>query len=210
MSQKNHYATEKSKCTILSGDKKPVLAIFHAVWCGFCVKTAPEWNKARQAVHKKGHAWMKAFESDDCPDLIEKYDIRGFPTIKLFLPNGEVIPFSDQRTAESFISFIQHHTTQNKEVKHDDDDDDNDYSEAEMDDMADFDERAKDMDQYVIDLALTNPSIDDFRRKVCAKSNEMHMAPTSASLLNALGKLNIQNPWDELTFMQSSCRFTQQ
>ncbi len=64
-------------------DKKPLLMLFHAGWCGHCVEFMPTFEKLkREYVDNDKMNIVKI--SDKNTELIEKYQIGGFPTIKLF------------------------------------------------------------------------------------------------------------------------------
>jgi protein disulfide-isomerase A6 len=61
---------------------------FFAPWCGHCKNFAPEYEKAASML--KGLARVGAV---DCQDTINqplcaKYEIKGFPTVKLFVRTG--------------------------------------------------------------------------------------------------------------------------
>ena len=57
---------------------------FYAPWCGHCKKLAPEWAKAATAL--KGQAKFGKVDSTQNSRLHEKYEIKSYPTIKVFLP----------------------------------------------------------------------------------------------------------------------------
>jgi thiol-disulfide isomerase/thioredoxin len=64
-------------------DKKPMLMLFHAGWCGHCVEFMPTFEKLRREYVDSDKLNVVKI-SDKNTDLIEKYQIGGFPTIKLF------------------------------------------------------------------------------------------------------------------------------
>jgi protein disulfide-isomerase A6 len=55
-----------------------------APWCGHCQKLTPEWKKAAKEL--EGAARLGAVDCDDADNkgLCSKYDVKGFPTIKVF------------------------------------------------------------------------------------------------------------------------------
>lgn len=59
---------------------------FYAPWCGHCQKLAPEWKKA--ANNLKGMVTIAAVDCDVEANkaLCGMYEIKGFPTIKVFSP----------------------------------------------------------------------------------------------------------------------------
>ncbi|KAI8852878.1 hypothetical protein BC829DRAFT_384006, partial [Chytridium lagenaria] len=62
--------------------KHAVIAEFYAPWCGHCKNLAPEYKKAAEKL--KGLAKVVAIDCDAHKDLCGKYQIQGFPTLKVF------------------------------------------------------------------------------------------------------------------------------
>lgn len=60
--------------------------LFYAPWCGYCQKIVPEWKKTANTL--KGVARVVAVncDADINKPLCAKYNIQGFPTIKVFQP----------------------------------------------------------------------------------------------------------------------------
>ncbi|KNC81549.1 hypothetical protein SARC_06139 [Sphaeroforma arctica JP610] len=59
-----------------------VLVEFYAPWCGHCKNLTPEYEKTAKML--KGVARVAAVDADQYKSLGQKYDVQGFPTIKLF------------------------------------------------------------------------------------------------------------------------------
>lgn len=59
---------------------------FYAPWCGHCQRLAPEWKKV--ATNLKGLVSVGAIDCDieNNKGLCAMYEIKGFPTIKVFSP----------------------------------------------------------------------------------------------------------------------------
>ncbi|GIX66927.1 protein disulfide-isomerase A6 homolog [Caerostris extrusa] len=75
---------------------------FYAPWCGHCQAIVPEYSKMAAAV--KGLVKVGAVNADQHQSLGQKYNIRGFPTIKIFGSNkNKPKDFSGPRTAQGMV-----------------------------------------------------------------------------------------------------------
>ena len=85
------------KCTFMT---------FYAPWCGHCKKFLPEVKKVAQAFNEiEPNASVAIMNCDTYRTYCQRFEVKGFPTIRLF-KDGEAIPFSGERTAESVADFI--------------------------------------------------------------------------------------------------------
>ncbi|XP_022694430.1 protein disulfide-isomerase A6 homolog [Varroa jacobsoni] len=75
---------------------------FFAPWCGHCKNLAPEYKKAARAL--KGVVKIGAIDADQHKSIGGQYGIRGFPTIKIFIPgNSKPIEYQGARTADGLV-----------------------------------------------------------------------------------------------------------
>lgn len=94
-------------------DKRADLYLFYTDWCPHCKKTKPEWAQLKKLYEneKKVNGYTLNFIEVDCDankDLADKFDINGYPTIKLVKGN-QVIEFDakpDVKTLEQFLSTV--------------------------------------------------------------------------------------------------------
>jgi thiol-disulfide isomerase/thioredoxin len=95
------------------------LYFFHADWCPHCKKAAPEWSKFESEYNGKSINGYTIITHDiDCTkdsmedqdqnvaDLIKKFDIKGYPTIKLTTDDGKTVDFESKITKNSLETFV--------------------------------------------------------------------------------------------------------
>ncbi|KAJ1558648.1 protein disulfide isomerase (PDI) protein [Nowakowskiella sp. JEL0078] len=82
-----------------------VLAEFYAPWCGHCKNMAPEYKKAAERL--KGIVKVVAIDCDQHKDLCGRYQVKGFPTIKLFGVNKKLSPqdYQGERNSAAFVDY---------------------------------------------------------------------------------------------------------
>lgn len=85
--------------------KYPGIAIveFYAPWCGHCKSLAPEYEKAATAL--KGVVKIVAVDATTSEKLAQKYQVQGFPTLKVFgADKKSPVDYQGQRTSDAIIS----------------------------------------------------------------------------------------------------------
>lgn len=84
-------------------DSKDVwLVEFYAPWCGHCQKLKPIWESV--ATELKDKVKVGALDATVHQSQANKYEIKGFPTIKVFI-NGEVEDYMGGRSKEDLVQF---------------------------------------------------------------------------------------------------------
>lgn len=79
------------------------LVEFYAPWCGHCRNLAPEWEKAASML--KGVVKVAAVDATVHESLASKYQVKGFPTIKVFgFDKRNPVDYQGQRTADGIVS----------------------------------------------------------------------------------------------------------
>lgn len=77
---------------------------FYAPWCGHCKKMAGDFQEA--ATELKGKAVFVDLDATVEKEVAQKYEVRGYPTLKLF-SNGEVISdYKGGRTKDAIIKYV--------------------------------------------------------------------------------------------------------
>ena len=84
------------------------LVEFYAPWCGHCKALAPEYDAAAKALRGSG-AKLGAVDCDAHKSLCDKYDVRGFPTIKAFEPDRKTSPspYDGSRDKDGIVAFVK-------------------------------------------------------------------------------------------------------
>jgi len=98
-------AVENNKLVI-----KPKVMLFKADWCPYCTNFLPEWNNLTSKIGNKVDCIK--YDSDKDQNIINKYNIEGFPTIKIEY-KSILIEYKGKRTADDIISFLQNNSILN-------------------------------------------------------------------------------------------------
>ncbi|CAO0798063.1 unnamed protein product [Mucor circinelloides] len=85
-------------------DQDLMLVEFFAPWCGHCKALAPEYEIA--ATQLKDKVKIAKVDCTENQDLCQKYDVRGYPTLKVFR-NGETSEYKGARKADGIVSYMQ-------------------------------------------------------------------------------------------------------
>ncbi|GAB2274953.1 Protein disulfide-isomerase 2-3 [Dionaea muscipula] len=80
-----------------------VLVEFFAPWCGHCQALTPIWEKAATVL--KGVATVAALDADSHKSLAQEYEIKGFPTIKVFVPGKPPVDYMGAREVKPVAEF---------------------------------------------------------------------------------------------------------
>jgi thiol-disulfide isomerase/thioredoxin len=94
------------------GDSKPdvIIYIFTVTWCPHSKKAIPVWNELKEKYNnKKINGQQISFievDSEENPDLADKYKVEGYPTIKLIKGN-QIIEYDAKPSKEHLEEFLQ-------------------------------------------------------------------------------------------------------
>ena len=72
--------------------------------CGHCKRFSPEWDNFVQSY--TGPVTLRKVEMSEAGDDLEKYNIRGFPTILVVDDKGEFKDYDGPRTSEALTKFL--------------------------------------------------------------------------------------------------------
>ena len=80
------------------------LVYFHMNGCGHCKRFTPVWDEF--AGKYNGELKLKKLERNEAGDLLDKYEIKGFPTVLLLDEQGNKKEFQGDRSVTGLESFI--------------------------------------------------------------------------------------------------------
>jgi thiol:disulfide interchange protein len=89
-----------------SSDK--VLVLFYADWCGHCTKLKPAWEEAATKANSEKKRMIQidvGGKTAEQKELMDKYQIDGFPTILVF-QQGVPTPYQGSRSVDAFLSSL--------------------------------------------------------------------------------------------------------
>ena len=90
--------------TIVERSSVPVVVDYWAPWCGPCRMVAPELEKV--AHRNAGRLLVIKVNTDEVPELGERYTIRSIPTMAVFESGQEVGRTSGARPAAAIEAFV--------------------------------------------------------------------------------------------------------
>ncbi|VDD75123.1 unnamed protein product [Mesocestoides corti] len=112
------FAGDDSKVLVLSESNfdetikahKFILVEFYAPWCTHCQRLEPEYNRASLILEEENSEIKLAkVDATKETDLASKYEVRGYPTIKLF-KEGSPVDFNGEHTAEGIVNWLKKKT----------------------------------------------------------------------------------------------------
>ena len=93
--------------------KEAELLLFYVDWCPHCKTAKPVWNDIKSEYENKTiNGYKVIFTEVNCTEetaeveqMMNKYNIEGFPTIKL-LKDGQIIEYDAKPTKETMTQFL--------------------------------------------------------------------------------------------------------
>ena len=89
----------------LIGDT-PWFIKFYAPWCGHCKRMGPTWAELHQRNKGKFNVAKVDCTTPEAKDICSQFEVKGYPTVKLFNKDNKVYNFRRQRSLESFEDYV--------------------------------------------------------------------------------------------------------
>jgi thiol-disulfide isomerase/thioredoxin len=110
---KASYRANSEQAPAGSQNNTAELLFFFADWCPHCKAAKPIWNDLKSEYENKTiNGYQVIFTEIDCSNenaeveqMMNKYNIEGFPTIKL-LKDGQVIEYDAKPSKETLTQFL--------------------------------------------------------------------------------------------------------
>ena len=96
-----------------NSNKTATMMLFYVDWCPYCKTAKPEWDELKTEYEGKSiNGYNLVFVENNCTnetaevtEMIEKYNIEGYPTIKL-LKDNQIIEYDAKPTKTTMVQFL--------------------------------------------------------------------------------------------------------
>lgn len=105
--QREHQNSSTQKFgAVTAGNQTPRLIIAKASWCGHCQHAAPVFKELAKIKSLNGKRFeTRIIDADKDKAELAKYQVSGFPTLILVLPDGRQEVYQGERSLDAIISW---------------------------------------------------------------------------------------------------------
>lgn len=101
-----HLKSKSNNNNIIGGGDILILKLFYVDWCGHCKAFKPTWNKLKNK--KISHVKFKDINCETNKEIASKEGIEGFPTIRLYNSNDELVQeLEGERNIDNIMNLIE-------------------------------------------------------------------------------------------------------
>jgi thiol-disulfide isomerase/thioredoxin len=83
------------------------VCMFHAPWCGHCVKTLPHFQAAALAMQGKVNCFSADCHNSPMDAALKRYKLTGFPAFVRVTATGDVRVFQGARDVAALLAFME-------------------------------------------------------------------------------------------------------
>ncbi|XP_020917391.1 protein disulfide-isomerase A5 [Exaiptasia diaphana] len=102
-----HIETAQQLSKLFSNEKKPVLIMFYAPWCGFCKRFKPEYASAATEIKDEVVLAGMDVDTQEGYSIRMKYNITGFPTVIYFVNGEEKYKYSGKYEKDALVEWLK-------------------------------------------------------------------------------------------------------
>lgn len=102
----NEYIKKSDEENVKEAD----LMLFYVTWCPHCKQAKPIWETMKEkyngTIINGTRIQFKSYDCDKEEQMADKYEIEGFPTIKLLKGDNDIVEFDAKLTEDSLTQFL--------------------------------------------------------------------------------------------------------
>src|SRR5262245_15994286 len=103
-----------------AAEEKPILLLLTTSWCRFCKELESSTFADPEVVHEVTAGFLPIHvDSERRPDLNQRYNMGGWPTIAFLTPKGDLIAGQTYQTAAELLPLLRRMRTFFRDHRHD-------------------------------------------------------------------------------------------
>jgi len=99
--------SSKEQFAEFTQEHNKVLVMFYAPWCGHCKHAKPDYAKAAKELLGGSDGVLAAVDCTSSSSVCSQFDVKGYPTIKLFVNGKFAEDYKSGRDKDSFVKFMK-------------------------------------------------------------------------------------------------------